>query len=294
MLVSLTAVARYGAPAVRALRSAAALRPAEQALREGRLDTALEAAERAAALDPKSARPWRTFARLLAARDLAGPAADAYDRAALARRALAWPNAAVRPRLLQDAGRIVDAEKALRDALVLSWDIDPWMLLEVAWHELPPPRTDEVRVGALDYGAVRGFLHPRGLEPQLIAHRREIRFYDPDDGPVPPPGPHRWSRGTAWLRLRPTQPAATYSVVLSMGSPLPSRRPDPEVVVRINGGDARRVQLGPEVREYRFEAQAARDGVVLVRLDAPTWGRTREPADQGVRVELLRVEPASR
>jgi hypothetical protein len=294
VLVSLTAVARYGAPAVRAFRSTAALRPAEEALREGRLDAASAAAERAAALDPESPRPWRTFARLLAVRDLAGPAVDAYDRAALSRRALAWPNAAVRPRLLHDAVRIADAEKALREALVLSWDIDPWMLLEVAWHELPPPRTDEVRVGALDYGAVRGFLHPRGLEPELIAHRREIRRYDPDDGPVPPPGPHRWSRGTAWLRLRPPQPAATYSVVLSMGSPFPSRRPDPEVAVRINGGDTHRVRLGPEVREYRFETEAARDGVVRVRLDTPTWGRTGEPADQGVRVELFRVEPAPR
>jgi hypothetical protein len=79
-----------------------------------------------------------------------------------------------------------------------------------------------------------------------------------------------------------------------MGSPFPSRRPDPEVLVRINEGEARRVQLGPEVREYRFEAQAARDGVVRVRLDAPTWGRTGEPADQGVRVESFRVEPAAR
>jgi 4-amino-4-deoxy-L-arabinose transferase-like glycosyltransferase len=294
VLVSLTAVARYGAPAVQALRSTAALRPAEEALRKGHLDTAFEAAARAAALAPESARPWRTFARLLAARDLAGPAADAYDRAALSRRAFAWPSAAVRPRLLQEAGRFADAEKALREALVLSWDIDPWMLLEVAWHELPPPRTDEVRVGALDYGAVRGFLHPRGFEEHLVAHRREIRRYDPDDGPVPPPGAHRWSRGTAWLRLRPTQPAATYSIVLSMGSPFPSRRPDTEVVVRINGGPARRVLVGPEVREYRFEAEAAPDGVVRVRLDTPTWGRTREPADQGVRVELFRVAPASR
>jgi len=294
VLISVAAVARYVAPAFQALRSTVALEPAREALQQGRLDAALETAERAAALDPDAARPWRTLGRWLAARDLAGPAADANERATRARRAVAWPNAAVRPRLLQDAGRTADAEAALREALVLSWDIDPWMLLEVAWHDLPPPRTDEVRVGAFDYGAVRGFFHPRGLYPRLVEHRREVRRYDPDDGPVPPPGPHRWSRGTAWLRLRPTQPAPSYTVVLSMGSPFPSRRPDPEVLVRINEGEARRVQLGPEVREYRFEAQAARDGVVRVRLDAPTWGRTGEPADQGVRVESFRVEPAAR
>ena len=277
VFLSVAAVARYVAPAFQALRSTVALRPAEEALRQGHLDAALETAEKAAALDPESARPWRTLGRWLAARDLASPAADAYERAARARRAVAWPNAAVRPRLLLDAGRTADVEAALREALVLSWDIDPWMLLEVAWHDLPPPRTDEVRVGVLDYGAVRGFFHPRGLEPRLVAHRREVRRYDPDDGPVPPPGSHRWSRGTAWLRLRPTQPAAAYAVVLSMGSPFPSRRPDPEVVVRINGGEARRVQLGPEVREYRFEAPAARDGVVRLRLDAPTWAGPASP-----------------
>ena len=48
----------------------------------------------------------------------------------------------------------------------LSWRTDPWLVLEAAWRELPPPRTDEIRVGGDDYGAVRGFFHPRPA-PQI-------------------------------------------------------------------------------------------------------------------------------
>jgi hypothetical protein len=51
------------------------------------------------------------------------------------------------------------------------------------------------------------------------------------------------------------------------------------------------VTLDAEVRDHRLEASAASNGVVLVRLDAPTWSRAGEAAEQGVRVEGLRVVP---
>jgi hypothetical protein len=75
-----------------------------------------------------------------------------------------------------------------------------------------------------------------------------------------------------------------------MGSPFPSRLDNPEVEVRIGDGPGQRMKLDPELRDYRFEGKAGPDGVVLVRLDAPTWARTGEPADQGVRVDAMRVE----
>jgi hypothetical protein len=229
------------------------------------------AAARAAALDPTAARPWRTFGRWLAARGQVGPAANAYGRAALAPSAIAWSAAAVRPRLLLDAGRSEEAE--------------------AAWRELKAPRTDEIRLGEFDYGAIRGFHHPRGIDPRLVAHRREITRYRPEDGATPPPGLHRWSRGTAFLRLRPTVNAATYTVRLALGSPFPSPRQSPTVEVRVGDGPAQRLRLEREVREYVVEGKAGPDGVLEVRLDAPTWGRAGEPAGQGVRVEAMRVEP---
>ncbi len=174
-----------------------------------------------------TARPWRTFGRWLAARDLAGPAEAAYTHAAESKSAFPWTSVAVRPRLLADAGRTEETEAALRKAHLLSWDVDPWLLLEAAWRELPAPRADAIELAGLDYGAVRGFHHPRGIDPTLIGHRREITLYRAKDGPVPPPGPHRWTRATAFLRLRPTVSAPVYRVTLVMGSPfpLPSRTP---------------------------------------------------------------------
>lgn len=293
-LVCVATTARYVAPAIRAFRSTLALSPARDALARGDLSGARRALEASAALDPSSARPGRTFGRWLAARDFAAEAEAAYAQAARAPSAHPWTSIAVRPRLLLDAGRTEEAEEALRAAHVLSWDVDPWLLLEAAWRELPAPRADEVRLGAFDYGAVRGLHHPRGIDPRLVRHRREIRNHAADEGgPVPPPGLHRWSRGTAFLRLRPARAASAYTVTLAIGSPFPSPVSNPTVEVRINGLTPRTVRLEPQVREYRFETPAPADGVLLVRLDSPTWGRAGEPAEQGVRVESLRVEPTS-
>lgn len=288
-VVSVATAARYVAPSVRALRSSLALGEARRALDRG--EDAEGAAARAAALDPTAARPWRTFGRWLAARDRAAQAEAAYTRAAGSPSGFPWTTVAVRPRLLLDAGRPEEAEAALRKAHLLSWDVDPWLLLEVAWRELPAPRTDEIRLGAFDYGAVRGFHHPRGIDPKLVGHRREITKYRPEDGGEPPPGLHRWSRGTAFLRLRPTVKAATYTIRLALGSPFPSPLSNPTVEVRVGDGPAQRPRLEREVREYVTEGRSGLDGVLSVRLDAPTWGRAGEPAGQGVRVEWLRVEP---
>jgi hypothetical protein len=41
-------------------------------------------------------------------------------------------------------GRTEDAEEARRALDRLSWDDDPWLVLEAAWRELPAPRTDEL------------------------------------------------------------------------------------------------------------------------------------------------------
>ncbi len=52
-----------------------------------------------------------------------------------------------------------------------SWNADPWLVLEIAWRELPPRRADEVLVARGDYGAVRGFSiragAMRSLRPRL-------------------------------------------------------------------------------------------------------------------------------
>jgi hypothetical protein len=221
----------------------------------------------------------------------AAEAATAYDRAALVARQ-SWSPAVARPRLLRQAGREADADAALRAAHLLSWNADPWLALEVAWRELPPPRTDEVRLGEDDYGAVRGFFHPRGLDPKLTRHRLEWTRYDLVGGPQPPPGRHRWTRHRAWVRLFPTQPAAAYDVTIEMGSPFPSPVADPEVTLRLNGGEAHRFKLSDSVTPYSVRTELAPGGPLVVEIEAPTWIRHGEPAEQGVRVDRVSVAPA--
>jgi hypothetical protein len=193
--------------------------------------------------------------------------------------------------VLAEAGDAEGAERARREADAYSWSTDPWLVLEAAWRELPPPRTDVIEVGRGDYGAVRGFFHPRGSDPALEARYRNWNQYR-TPGPVPPPGVHRWSRHRAWLRLVPTQAAPAYRVTLTMGSPFPSPLHSPEVEVQVLGGAASRFVLGPELRDYNLVTPRPADGVLVVRLDAPTWCLSGEPAEQGVRVEKLTVTPA--
>jgi hypothetical protein len=175
----------------------------------------------------------------------------------------------VRPRLLAEAGRADDVPAAVREANTFSGATDPWLMLEVAWRELGPPRSDRVELGHGDYGAARDFL---SLRPE-----------------------GRWSRGHAELRTIPTTPASRYRVTLVMGSPEPSPLAAPEVRVRVAGGEEAWFTLSRDLRPYSLET-AAPPGVppapLHVHLYAPTWRRWDEPAEQGAFVRLMTVAPA--
>jgi hypothetical protein len=280
----------YPGPAWRAWAALRRLDAATAALSRGDVNEADRVASAAAAEAPDSPRPWNVYARRLAASGHPAEAVAAYDRAQLVARQSLSP-AAARPRLLREAGRPAEADAALLATHLLSWNTDPWIVLEVAWRELPPPHTDEVRLGEDDYGAVRDFFHPRGLDPELTRNRLEWTQYR--RGPQPPPGRHRWTRHRAWVRLVPTHPAAAYDVTIEMGAPFPSTRSAPEVSVRVNDGAPRRFVLGTEVAPYTVRAAAVAGQPLLVRIDSPTWCRYGEPADQGVRVDRVSVRPAS-
>jgi hypothetical protein len=285
-------LAPYPRPAWQALAATRALGPAEQALARGDVAESDRLAAAAASRAPDSARPWNLHARRLAAAGRPAEAVAAYDRArALARQGLT-PAALARPRLLREAGRPAEADAALRALHLLSWNADPWIVLEAAWRELPPPRADAVQLAGDDYGAARGFFHPRGLDPALTRHRLEWTDHARRGGPRPPEGLHRWTRHRAWVRLLPTQPASAYDVTLEVGSPFPSPLSAPEVTVRVNGGPPRRFTLGAAIAPYTVRAAAVPGQPVTVQIDAPTWCRYGEPADQGVRVDRVSVAPA--
>jgi hypothetical protein len=76
-----------------------------------------------------------------------------------------------------------------------------------------------------------------------------------------------------------------------MGSPVPSTLAAPEVTLRVNEGEATTVKLGRQIRRYSVEANVRPGDSIVVRLDAPTWSRAGEPADQGVRVDRMTVTP---
>ncbi len=164
------------------------------------------------------------------------------------------------------AGGTGEVLPAVEDANAFSWNVDPWLALEVAWRELPPPVADEIRLGAGDYGAARGFSNP---------------FRD-----------HRWTRHRAWLRVRPTAPAASFEITLWMGSPAPSPHEAPVVRVTTPDGQESRFTLSRVVAPFRLRAAPDKEGVVSVRLDAPTWNRRGEPAEQGISVERMTVTAA--
>jgi 4-amino-4-deoxy-L-arabinose transferase-like glycosyltransferase len=281
----------YPRPVWRTLSALRLLDDAVPAIARGDLAAAEQVAVAAAARTPDSPRPWNVHAQRLARAGHPAEAVAAYDRAALVARQ-SWSPALARPRLLRESGRLDDADAALRAAHLLSWNADPWLALEIAWRELPPPHADEVRLGEDDYGAVRGFFHPRGLDPKLTRHRLEWTRYDLKGGPQPPPGRHRWTRHRAWVRLVPTEPATAYDVTIEMGSPFPSPVTDPEVTVRLNGGARHRLKLGDSLQPYSVRTELTSGQPLLVQIDAPTWIRHGEPAEQGVRVDRVSVAPA--
>ena len=279
--LSVMSVRPYVADGVRAAMAQSALSSALDEVDGGRLAAARTAASIAAEIHPRSPRPWADFGRRLLARGHVADAAMAYEHAAgLANFANLRPNAGLARLDPTDERGLAFLDRA-------SWDQDPWIVLETAWRELPPPVRDEIALARNDYGAVRGFLHPRGLDPAVSAHRLEWARYEPP-GETPPPGPHRWSRHRAWLRLIPTGGAGTYEVVLEMGVPFPSTLTTAEVQVAANG-ETQTVTVDRAIRPHALRVTLEKDEPLLVRLDAPTWSRLGEPADQGVRVDRLGV-----
>ncbi len=281
----------YAASAWRDLAATRMMASAARAVEAGHLDQAWRIAEQAAARAPRSARPWYDLGKAL---DFGGEvpgALAAYAKGDPRGNFANWRGMLGRARLLPKTGD--DAAAAVRLVDRTSFDTDPWLVLEIAWRELPPPWTDEVALARNDYGAVRGFFHPRGADPSLGAGNSLWARYD-DGGPAPPPGGHRWTRGRAWVRLVPTSPAPFYDVTIEMGSPFPSPLASPVVTVRGNDGVAHTQTLGPTIQPYTFRMSGVAPGQPLViRLDSPVWSRLGEPADQGIRVDRMRVRPAS-
>ena len=252
----------YLMPAVRAVRSTWTLRGMQPRLDAGDVAGAEGVVFRAASEDRIAARPWLVFGSALARADDPARALDAYRRAE-ERKGHVWTPRLVRPQLLAEAD-LPNAD-ALAEADAFSWQVDPWLALEVAWRALPAPRTDEVLLARGDYGAVRGFTLPR----------RD----------------HRWSMHRAWIRLRPVTPAAAYVVTLDMGFPSPSPLGGGEVLVSVDGGAATRVRVGRAVTRHSFPAPAPPTGTMTVKIETPTWNRLGEPAEQGVRIDRVAVSP---
>jgi 4-amino-4-deoxy-L-arabinose transferase-like glycosyltransferase len=263
-LVSVLCVGSYAGRAWRALEARWQLRSGAAALAEGDVAGLQAALARATTADPRSARPWFTAGRWLAASGRSAEALEAYRRGEPLVE-YKWIPRTVLPRLLADTGRVEEAARATAEANAASFDGDPWLLEETAWRELPPPRGTTIELARGDYGAVRDFLHPL-------------------DG-------RRWTRHRAELRLIPPS-APSYEVTLEMASPPPAPRPDPTVTVRVRGGAEARFTLTAEMRPYRFVTPAPPDGVLRVEIESPTWNRTNEPAEQGVQVSRMTVVPA--
>ena len=291
LAVSLLELRPYVVPAWQGLSAARAMRLARAVLAAGNLDAAGVLVQKAAERAPRSPRPWFDYGQALAFSGHPAEALDAYQRGATLATPANWRATLVLPRLMDELGRSDAAAAALWKTHRLSWDNDPWLALEMAWRELPPPASDEIQLAGDDYGAVRGFLHPRGVDPMLYLHRLEWNHYQELPGEDPPPGLHRWTLGHAWLRLLPSQPAVSYQVTLVMGTPFPSTLTSTEVEVEASGGFARRFRLDRALRSYVFPASVAPGQAIEVALQAPTWSRLGEPAAQGVRVDRLTVKP---
>jgi hypothetical protein len=288
------ALAPFRVPAWQGLRARVPFGQVRAAVTQGDHERAEGLAAALAERAPRSARPWFDYGRLLMQHGEAEAALAAYEKGQARATVANWRGLLARPHLNEALGRAEDAERTGRTLDRLSFDTDPWLLIETAWREVPPPRADTLRLGSgADYGAVRGFLHPRGGDPLLSAHRLEWNRYDAAGSPQPPPGTHRWSRRRAWLRLMPASPAPAYDVTITMGVPFPSPLGSAEVRAGAVGEPWHSFRVGAELSACSFRAPAPPPGQPLViRLRAPTWNRVGEPAEQGVRVDLVQVTPA--
>lgn len=287
MAVSL---APYVAPAARALRAASARKSVARWIERGDLTTAREVITRSAALAPRSTWPWDSYGRSLTRAGHWPEAMAAYREAQRRAGPVHLAPTLALTYVAAQAGRPALAIQSLRAAHEASWVQDPWFALEIAWAELPAPETDEIVVGGADYGAVRGFLHPRG--DARLGRPRGWNDYARLGGPQPPPGLHRWSRARAWLRLRPLTRATDYDVTVWLGAPFPAP-PGTRRVRLIAAGASASFVVGAQVVPCTLRVAAPAPGqALLLRLEAPTWSRVGEPAEQGVRVERLRVTPA--
>lgn len=256
----------YVGPALAEGRAQRVIAPAREAIAAGDLEAARARVLRAEATAPGSSRPWLAYGRWLAEARRPAEALDAFETAARGRPWL-WVPKLVRPRLLEDAGRLAEVPAAVQQANGVAWAADPWLALEAAWREMPAPRTWQVQLGWDDHGAARDFLHPHGDR-------------------------YRYTRGRATLRLVPPERAPAYDVTLDMGSPPPSPLAHPEVRVRVRGGAEATFTLAPESRAYRLRTPTPAGDELVVEIESPTWNRSDSFADQGVRVERMTVAPA--
>jgi Dolichyl-phosphate-mannose-protein mannosyltransferase len=254
---------RYVEPGGRALWAWWTLRPAAAAIASSNLAEAERLSFLAAQRDWHAGRPWVRYGGWMARAGHPVEAVAAYRRALLRNPTLRVPPL-VLPRLLREIGRADEADALFESGERLRRTLDPWLSLEIAWRELPPPRTDEVLLGHNDEGAVRGFLHARAG--------------------------HRWSRHRAWIRLVPSI-VGDARVVIEAGSPEPSVLPAPEVSVRINSGHPETIRLSREVRPYVVQTVLAAGAPLLIELRSPTWNAVEESADQGIRVDRVAVMP---
>lgn len=263
-VIALVSIVPFAGPAWRGVVAAARLQGAGDALARADGAGAAQAASRAAASDPTSTWPWVRYARWLVRAGRPAEALDAYARAAPLREA-PWEPPATRPALLAELGRVDEARAAAGEANRVALLADSWILLEVAWRALEPPRTDEVLLARGDAGAVRHFV-------QLRAD-------------------YRWSRPRALVRMRPRTIAPGYDLVIEMGAPPPSPGGGMDVQVAVDGGDAQRLRIGAAFAEYRIPVIAPADGVVDVELRARPWSRSGQPASQGVAVRRVALVP---
>jgi len=257
----------YALPAWHASRSAAAAARARSFVEKGDTATATRTIEEASVGELNPARPWLTHAAFLARTGRSAQAIEAFRRVEeVAAGHMLGPM--LLTRLWLDVGNAEQAELASEEARRISFVHDAWIVLENAWRGLPPPKTDSLRLGWDDYGAVRGFLKP---------------FRD-----------FRWTLHRAELRLDPPWPERDLELTLEMGSPEPSPFERPQVRVRTCGGPARVFELTRGIRPYVWQASCPAGSPVHVELLSPTFNKSGEHDDQGVRVDRFSVRPARR